>query len=242
MILQDLRMAGFLVPSRVAVASRDGGAAGSDVLCTSDTSWAEARIVAANGIFDRATLTAPVGAGDSDLTIPAANLDIDGDGDDDFLVGGGVIVSDGSGAHCARITGTDAAGTITFDPKTPAGFGAGTGSGRAVPAFIYELNGTMLARNSLPLSTEIETLQVEFFIDANGNDRIDAGEFPRHDITGDDSADIRNVRVSVIARSEVTEPDFAGFGMPATANHTGSPPDGFTRRRYQGSVLPRNIQ
>ena len=129
LIIKDLRMAGFMVPTWAGVASVDGGAAASDLICTSDPAVMDTVIVGnRNQRFPGASPAGVVGAGAATVTVPTSHLDVDSDGNDDFVVGSGIIIADDNNAHCASITGI-AGGTITFAPVTPAGFAvAPTGS------------------------------------------------------------------------------------------------------------------
>ena len=172
------------------------------------------------------------------------SLDIDGSGDDDFAAGAGIVVSDGSDTHCARITAVNIAGavaTISITPKTPGGFSVGTLAGRAVPAVVYQLTGTTLRRNSVLLSDQIENLQGEYAIDLDGDGTIGAGEFPVHDMTASDPSLIRGLRLTVIGRTPSEDPDFRSSGMPAIGNHNAGGADGFVRRRFSANATARNL-
>ena len=243
MILADVRLGGFMVPKNTGIAGIDGGAAASDVLCTSDPSVIDESVIdVANGRLPGATLQSAVGAAQSTVSLVAASMDIDDSTGSDFAVGSGIVISDGSDTHCARITAANAGtGAVTFTPNTPAGFSAGTGGTRAVPAVIYELNGTTLRRNSVLLSQQIENLQAEYAIDLDDNGTIDGGEFPVDDMTASDPDLIRGLRISVIARTPSEDPDFRSSGMPLVGNHDPGAPDGFKRRRYSTNVIARNL-
>jgi len=244
LLVSDARMSGFLVPAMGGMGSVDGGAAAADVFCASDpTVISDAAITSATSHLSTASVTAPVGASDSDVTLSPGSMDIDGDGNVDFAVNRGIIISDGDDTHCARITGVNAS-QVDFTPATPSGFLASLPRARAVPAVVYEQNGLQLLRNGVVLSNEVEDLQVEFGLDLDGDDVIElgAGEFPIHDLTGNDSSLLRRVQLSVVTRTSMPDPDQAGAGRQATANRTGAPPDGFGRRRYVVSVMPRNLQ
>ena len=94
----------------------------------------------------------------------------------------------------------------------------------------------------MTLSPHVENLQVEFGVDADGNGQIDPGEFPIHDLAGSDPSQVLTVRLSVIARTLRQDPNVAGSGMSVAANHVGSAPDGFFRRRFTASAAPRNLR
>jgi prepilin-type N-terminal cleavage/methylation domain-containing protein len=243
LILSDIRMAGFLVPAIAGLSSGDGGVSAPDRICTSDPAViAEARIAATNSRFDRATTTAAVGPGVVTVTLLASTMDIDNDGDNDFAVDSGVIISDGTGTHCARVE--DITGNVvTFTPRTPGGFAAAVGTTRVVPAVIYEVGANGLARNSVMLSTLVENIQIEFGVDANGNLLIDGGEFPIDSIgAAVDPSSIITARLSLIARTQLPEASVVGTAMSASANHLGGADDGFRRRRFTANVFARNLQ
>lgn len=246
MILSDVRVAGFLVAPIVALSSIDGGTAGADSFCASDSILMdEARIAAASGVFQRATIkTSAVGAGAGLVRLSTASTDIDSDGNADFVVNGGIIISDGTGSHCARIQTITIAGTTTtlaFTPNTPAGFSAAIGPTRVVPAFIYEVSGAGLRRNNVLLTPLVENLQIEFGIDADNDGEIEAAEW-LDTLAADNPSQIASVRISVITRTMLADPDMPGVGMPPAANHTGLAPDGFTRRRLTATAVPRNVR
>jgi hypothetical protein len=234
------------VPEITALSSVDGGAGGSDVLCVSDPSvFNNAAVDAAITRFSGATLTGNLLNGANSVQLALASMDIDGDGDLDFGNNQGIIISDGSDTHCARITSITAGNTVNFLPLTPAGFSVAAGAGRAVPALIYQVTGAGLTRNSVMLSTQVENLQIEFGVDNDADGLIEApapdNEFPIHDLATLNPAQIRLVRVSVIARTSSQDPSLDGIGTPSVANFIGGAPDGFLRRRYTATVIPRNL-
>ncbi len=245
MMMADVRAGGFLVPKSVGLAGIDGGTSAPDILCMSDPSvFDEAEIDSANARFDGARLQSALGNGTDEVKLTAVSVDIDNDGDDDFVAGAGIVISDGTDTHCARITAFSVAGgvaTVSFAPDTPGGFSVGTAAGRAVPAVIYELNGSTLRRNSVLLSDQVENLQAEYAIDLDNDGTIGAGEFPVHDMTASDPSLIRGLRLTVIARTTSEDPDFRSSGMPAIGNHDAGAPDGFVRRRFSANATARNL-
>ena len=86
----------------------------------------------------------------------------------------------------------------------------------------------------------IENLQVAFGIDSN-DDGLIAGTEYHDDLDGFDVSKLRQVRVSVITKTNSPDPERAGSGMPASENHTGAAADGYIRRKYSALVVPRNI-
>ena len=51
----------------------------------------------------------------------------------------------------------------------------------------------------------------------------------------------RQVRVTVVARTDAEDQEVESTGRPAVANRTGGGNDGFRRRRITTTVLPRNL-
>jgi len=240
-VLSEVRMAGYMVPRAAGIASVDGGNSASDLLCTSD--WnviADSAVATAVIRFDRAEIAAPVSNGATSAQVSAGQLDIDGDGTNDFAVGQGIILADGTSSHCAEIQ-TIGGTTIGFLPATPAGFSLTTATGRVTPAVIWRVSGSDLLRNGIRLSNQVEDLQVEFGVDGDGDGQLGVGEFPIHDLNGNDASAIRRVRLSVITRADREDVNQLNSGRPATANRDAGTPDGFRRRSSITSVIPRNL-
>ena len=245
MMLVDLRMAGFMIPAITGVASVDGGAGAADILCVSDAgAISEAMLTDRTTRFAGASLTAPLGGSTGTVTLSAADMDIDGNGFDDFAVGGGIIISNGTQSHCARITTITGASNndVGFVPVTPGGFAVAPPTARAVPAHVYELAGGNLTRNSLALSSLVEDLQVEFGVDTDGDGQLGAGEFPIHDLNASDPSALLSVRLSVLARTAAGDPDTMGLGRQAVANRAAAGAgDTFKRRMVSVTATPPNL-
>jgi prepilin-type N-terminal cleavage/methylation domain-containing protein len=277
----DTRMGGFMVPRYSAVSSVDGGATGPDRFCVSDASYfdfsgAPSPLDTKTTPFDGATVTAVFAD-----HVSVNSLDIDGSTPPgvDFLApsaagagnGGGIIISSPTETFCARITrivGND----IYFedhDTDDIVEFGDATAyvtlgpNLRAVPAQVYELDQDPtvleLHRNGLLLASQIEDLQVEYWLDSSGtpNGIQDAdNEFPVNTLNNPDPPGgaipanmslVRRVRISVLARTtqEDGQSDATGHlsgGRPALANRlAGVVPDRSRRRSFSASILPRNL-
>ena len=244
MVMRDVRAAGFLVPAIVGISSRDGGTANSDVLCTSDpAAISENTVTGATDRLNGAPLIVSLDTSDI-VEVDDGEKDIDGDGNDDFVVGSGIIVSDGTTTHCARVVALGA-DEIQFAPATLGGFSAAVPLARAMPAVIYEITGGALRRNTLPLSTGVEDFQVEFGVDTTGNgilDKSDANEFPINDLNVSGSNGVELVQLSVLTRSAVADPELNTPGRPSAANRLASGiSDSFRRRRITVGVSPRNL-
>jgi prepilin-type N-terminal cleavage/methylation domain-containing protein len=181
----------------------------------------------------------------------------------------GVIISSGSKSVCARVTAVNdlpAERRLTLD-KNYDWIGLGFDSNPAVrvaPAIIYEVADATdtLTRNGMALATSVEDLQIEFWVDNRvRNGAIDgpptgdaATEFPVHDLNSApgwtvDPSRIRRIRVSVLTRTDTREvnPDgtekiMATSVQPALANRAaGNVADGFQRRRFVASIMPKNL-
>lgn len=239
-ILRDLRMAGFMVPREVAIGSIDGGTGGSDVLCMSDANvFAAASYASATDRFEGAAVTNVMTGDDSSVTLTATDMDIDSDGNADFAAGSGILVSDGSRVHCATIASVSGS-VVSFAPATPSGASFTATQTFAVPAVVYLVNGTTLFRNATTLSTQTEDLQVELGIDADGDGEIEGGEFPIHDVTGNDLSRARLARIHVTTRTTSEKDSFVG-GRAAAANRVAGSADGFRRRKVTADAVLRNL-
>ncbi len=244
LVSHESRMAGFMVPRFAAVSSIDGGANAPDTLCVSDSNRIdETTLDAASQPFDRARPAALIAAAQDKVTLVAGDLDLDGNGVDDFAVGQAVIVADTANTFCALIEAI-VGNQLDLDALFPIGFGTGA---RVVPAVMYEVGaggGLGLTRNGLLLSAEVEDLQAEFGVDVNGDGLIDpnaaGGEFPIDDLNGFDSSRLLQVRLTVTTRATQASPDFTG-GFSATANRNAGLADSFQRRRFTSTVRPRNL-
>lgn len=254
----DARLAGYMVPRRAGVSSVDGGIAAADRLCVSDwTVISNAMLTNASGHFDLGQIS-PSGSAVTGTTIDLASpaqLNVDGDpvNTNDFSVNAGVIISNGTTSHCGMIQAVNAAtGRITLTAATAipaaaaATLSAASAGVRVAPAVIYSIDpsGLGLRRNNVMVSADVEDLQVEFGVDVNADSAITApAEFPIHVLAGFDAAQIRSVRISIVARA--AQPDLKYTGgtrrFPGTANRLTGPNDTFLRRRFVTSVLPRNL-
>ena len=256
----DVRMAGFMVPRVAAISSEDGGTTDPDRICISDSSYFNAPLDGTksesmdnrDSHFSKAILTdVQVGS----VTVVSLDIDEDG-GANDFVAGAGIIVSNGSKTHCAGIEGF-AGNIVDFDNDhtMPGGLFSNPPTGVfAVPAIIYELDAVnlTLTRNGVTLATSIEDLQIEYWVDAQVEDGIAAGdEWPVHDLNTPPGAltmnteRIRRVRLSVVSRTATgdgqAEENFQRFFRPGNANRNAGARDEFRRRRFAASVAPRNI-
>jgi prepilin-type N-terminal cleavage/methylation domain-containing protein len=252
----DARQAGFMVPDGLAVASTDGGNAAADTLCLSDAGAIQPAtyprppgqtfvLDSATGAYTGATVTAAGG-----LSLTLSSLDIDGDGNGDFTANAGAIVAIADRVICAQITAVNVPASQITLAAVPAPPGSALlVGGTAVPAVVYQVNGTTLTRNGLTLANQVEDLQAEFWVDQNDDRLVDPAEFPLNTLNLGGGAviqPVRSVRLSVVALSAT--PDTADGGVmfqkyarPAVGNRNAGARDAFKRRVFQGSVYPRNV-
>ena len=243
-ILEDLRMAGFMVQRETAVGSTDGGTSGPDVLCMSNPrALAPAEYMDANDRFDSAEVTNLITGNNTSITVATGDLDLDGDGNDDFVINEGVLISDGDKVHCARNVGIFGT-TIAISPSIPAGVSMSPSTVAAVPALYYELASNQLTRNGMVIATDVDDLQVEFAVDADRDGEIEPadGEFPIHDLNGSDTSRIRAARVHLTMRTAVPEIDFTGQRSAAANRVAASTTDNFRRRKAIADAHLRNLR
>jgi len=260
----DTRNAGMLVPRQTAVASVDGGATAADRFCVSDGTYFP---IPAAGVPDTfwdnlsARFQGSTVIGVPTNSVVVNSLDVDGRGGAvDFVARAGVILADANGdrSYCSRIetidTGTTKRLNLASGHNVPTGLFTGTVI--AVPAIVYEIvatpTTTTLLRNGNPLSTQVEDLQVQYWIDVSPTDGVvgDAREWPIDDLnavspTVQDLTRIRRVRLHVIGRAQLPEDGAtvqARYNYPGVANRNeGTTFDSFKRQLFSASILPRNL-
>lgn len=197
---------------------------------------------------------------------------LDGTNPDDFGgTTKGIIISDGQQSLCALIEGDSDGDPLTIKIDSDPDWGAtglnfvGNPAVRAAPAIIYEVDPATntLTRNGMTLATSVEDFQVEYWVDnRTRNGAIDGApadantEFPIHDLNANpgwtiDTSRIRRVRVSVLTRTDMREVNPDGTEKiaspnsirPAVANRDAATvADGFQRRRFVATVMPKNLE
>ena len=180
------------------------------------------------------------------------------------------------GAACGVITDIDlATNTVQVDfliqnaPNSPTPNGASDGGTPlggpptdlvAVPAHVYWINPNgpngppQLIRDGMVLATDVEDLQIAFFYDADDDGVVDALEYPGADAEPEyesgqlDNSELREVRVTVVARTRAEDPNV--LANPNLANSVtqgfenrpaGVQADGYRRRSITLTVQPRNV-
>lgn len=263
LIERDIRNAGYMMPMTAALCGVDS-ANGADKLYVSDYS----QIVSMNQIPSN-MLTLPLGAelpagpvSGSTSTVFVDRVDLDGiGGGPDFAVNAGLIVADRNGATPSVACGTVTSVGNPVLPSVPIGVDMENGSGPlnsgsalvAVPAIVYELNGTTLMRNGIPLVDQVEDFQVAWFFDLNDDGTVDPGEYKADGQGGADAYDpvaldstlLREVRINLVVRTRDEDPNQnwqMGVGQALENRTAGSvaPTDGARRRTHTSTIRLRN--
>ncbi len=191
---------------------------------------------------------------------PAPAYDTDGDAvpDSDFALGGGVIIADQSnparGSACGTITGVTPPNLLRVNLEAGAlsavVVGMLTPSLIAVPATEYAVdNSGRLFRGPFQLAENVEDLQVAWFIDADADNVVDAGEYLGDGVSADyaalgtNAANLREVRLSVVMRTPRPDQELTTGNPIITENRVAAAPvnDGFRRRVYTTVVRLRNL-
>jgi prepilin-type N-terminal cleavage/methylation domain-containing protein len=268
---RDLRHAGMMVPEQGAVCGVDL-TNGADTLFVSDAFAVDPDMdTAANygASVGAATVgggTTVLNLGSLDVegaTPPRYAYDTDGNGvnDSDFQVGAGVIVTDpgdgAGGAACGFVTGVNA-GSINVNMVSANAVGGVGASLVAIPAHAYQItppadpNPFRLLRNGTVLTEGAEDLQVAYYFDDDGDG--DPTTPPPGEYLGDgtaadytnnsglDESTLREVRVNMVVRTRVSDPETTQGQFQVTENRTApGGVDGFRRRVHTATVRPRNV-
>jgi hypothetical protein len=174
--------------------------------------------------------------------------------DADFVVDGGVIVMDllnpGRGTACGRVSAVNpVASTLGVEIRSPVlAATAAAAQLVAVPAHEYRIVGDALFRDGTRLAGGVEDLQVAFFLDADGDNVVDANEVhgdgagPDYLAAGQDNAQVREVRFSLVTRTRSEDREWSNGRPQATENRAAvAAADGFRRRVYTSTVMLRNV-
>lgn len=269
LVERDIRHAGMLMPESASACGVDSTTA-PDTLYLADGSIIDPQDDTAE--YGAASITAGApGTGTVTLTLSSlvietappvrAAYDIDGDNtnDSDFRDEGGVIIYEPSspekGTTCGHITNVNVGSNqITVALKGP--ITNGTGPYAAVPANEYRIVGNDLQWNGIVLAGNIEDFQVAWIFDTDGDGIVDAGETygaqggtvyastgATPGTTHEDHADLRELRVGIVARTRLEDDEFTR-GRPQVMENrdgTGFVNDGFRRRVMLSQVRLRNV-
>jgi type II secretory pathway pseudopilin PulG len=266
---RDLRMTGFMVSEAAVVCGIDANNApdeiwvtDSDVVDPTNQSSAGlgARVTsmysgAVNTLMTLAVDDVVLDANDGDGLDVDGYYDTNGDGmgDSDFRIGGGVILVDlgnpGRGTACGVVDHVTPPGALRVEFLTT--IGAGGSNLRLIPAHRYQVDADGdLLRDGMTLASDIDDLQVAYFVDSDGNGDWTAtpneyrgayGSFD-YDPQGTDHSDLREIRFNLVLRTRAEDPLYESGFMQATENRAAAGvPDGFRRRLLTTTVRPRNI-
>ena len=265
---QDLRMTGFMVPEGAVACGRDSQQAGAlaSLLAGTDVLYVTNPDPIDPDGQSQASLGAPLSAGSGptatsstitlgDLTLEGrAYYDVDGNGaaDSDFLKGGGVIVMDRSnvarGTACGVVRDI-IVGTRQLIVDWEAGFTGSVGTLVAIPAHRYAVDtNNNLTRDGVSIVSDVEDLQIAYFIDSNDNGTADPNEYkgdgtsPNYNPNGTNHSDLREIRFDLVLRSRLDDPSFHdGAFQPSENREAVAGTDGFRRRELHTTVKPRNL-
>jgi prepilin-type N-terminal cleavage/methylation domain-containing protein len=187
---------------------------------------------------------------------PDPTYDTNGDSnpDSDFRVGGGVIIADESnpdrGVACGNVTGVTLPNQLQVT-IVAGGLASGGASPRitAVPAIGYSVDAnSVLYRGPYRIADNVEDLQVAWFFDEDENNVVDTDEYkgdgvgPDYTGQGNDASLLREVRLNLVLRTPMPDPEHTIFQPVSTENRTASgTTDGFRRRVYTSVVRLRNL-
>jgi hypothetical protein len=191
----------------------------------------------------------------------AIDTDADGINDSDFRPGGGAIFFDAAnpdaGVACGRIRTVNSGSdqimveiTSLFDDP-----GAVINL-QVVPANEYRISGTDLMWNGIVLAGNMEDFQTAWIFDPDDDNLVDAGEIygqqgsSVYDSSGSTlgtnyeiAADLRELRINLVARSRLPDEDFRDGRPQALENRNpaGFVSDGYRRRVMISRVRLRNV-
>lgn len=258
LVERDIRHAALMMPEAASACGvdRDGGpdtlylADGSAIDPGDDTAEYPGVQVTA-GVVALGTVTFTVDSMVVEVGAPvraAVDTDADGTNDSDFRPEGGVIFFDaetpGSGVACGRITSVNAAArqmtvavTSGFDGSIPVILDL-----RAVPANEYRIDGMDFEWNGVVLASHIEDFQVAWTFDS-GAIYGDEGGTEYQSSGAENAADLRELRVNLVARSRLPDETFTRGRPQALENRDGSGfvNDGYRRRVITSRVRLRNL-
>lgn len=259
----DVRHAGLMVPGIAAVCGVDNDDA-PDLLYLSDSNaidpgtdtapYPGASITGVTNLsLGTATLSLNSLVIENDATRSAYDTNGDGTNDSDFKPNAGVIIADSldfeRGAACGRIASVNpGSNQITVEIVSVLDNTGNPANLVAVPAHEYRIEGTKLVWNGKGLSEGIEDFQVTYFFDENGNEVVDPGEIYGNGVGDDYESDedylefLREIEISVVARSRLEDPQFPSGRLQPVANRepVGST-DGFRRRVMTTRLRLRNV-
>ena len=190
---------------------------------------------------------------------PTAAYDTDGDGtpDSDFRVGSGVIVTDAGnpsrGTACGTVTAVALTGpslsiTLESGPLAAVSSSADPVDLVFVPAHVYRVAGLQLLRNGAVIAGDVEDLQIALFVDGDQDRVVDVGEYrgdgigAEFDPSATNVALVREVRANLVVRTRLEDLSNSNGRFQEAENRAGpTTADGYRRRTYSSTVMPRNV-
>jgi len=269
LIERDVRHAGFMVPPGGAICGIDA-TDGPDTLYVSDheaidpgddiVSYQGAKITGGASSGNVST-GAPISlALDSKIIEPSSpvraayDTNSDGTNDSDFMRYGGVIVMDRNdpsrGVACGRIRVVSVAFNVIAVEFLSGTLGNLTGAADlvAIPAVEYRVEDGSLLRNGFRLARGVEDLQIAYLFDLDGDGAIASSEVrgaaggTAYVARNQSVEDLREVRISFVARTRKEDPKFHAGSFQALENRAEVPGnDGYRRRVHTSTIMPRNL-
>lgn len=267
---RDLRVTSFMLPESAAACGIDNTNK-PDVLYVTDSEPMEPAGQSSAGLY--ATIASGYSAADSTQALVVNKVTLDGqayfdnnaDGtpDSDFRIGGGAIVFDpstpGRGTACGTVESVPDGTHVRVSFETH--LAASTGTLAVVPAIVYSVDNSLdadgepsrnLLRNGVTLATDVDDLQVAYFIDSNPsgpNGIADANEYKGDGVSPDyvsrlhDHSLLREIRFNIVVRSRTEDPTYTADGFVQSTENRGAVGgnDGFRRRVFSSTVRQRNV-
>jgi prepilin-type N-terminal cleavage/methylation domain-containing protein len=256
---RDLRATSFMLPEGAAACGIDRTNA-ADTLYVTDSEPIDPVGQTSAGLY--ATIASGYSAADTTQALVVNKVTLDGqkyfDNDDsgtpdsDFRIGGGAIVFDpstpGRGTACGIVESVPDGTHVRVDFQTH--LAANTGPLAVVPAIVYSVDANAnLLRNGVTLATDVDDLQVAYFIDSGPNGKADANDYPGDGVSPDyvsrnyNHSLLREIRFNIVVRSRTEDPTYTADGFVQSTENRGAVGgnDGFRRRVFTSTVRQRNV-
>jgi Tfp pilus assembly protein PilW len=260
MLERDLRHAAFMMPEAASVCGIDA-TTGPDTLFVADAAvidpqddiaeYAGPTITAGSVSTGTGTLTLSSLVVENDNTRAALDTDANGTNDSDFRDGGGVIIvgSDPALGTTCGVINSVSPGSNQINVTLVGGITGSAAPYRIVPANRYQIVAGSLEWNGFKLAGNVEDFQVAWIFDPDGDSIIDPGEVygtgggTAYTRSAEDAADIREIRVNLVARTRMEAEDFTEGRPQIFENRNGGAfvSDGFRRRSVTSTIRLRNV-
>jgi prepilin-type N-terminal cleavage/methylation domain-containing protein len=269
---RDLRATSFMLPEGAAACGIDRTNA-ADTLYVTDSEPIDPVGQTSAGLY--ATIASGYSAADTTQALVVNKVTLDGKAhfpnNSDFREKGGAIVFDpstpGRGTACGIVESVPDGTHVRVDFQTH--LAANTGTLAVVPAIVYSVNANAnpdapcvdpvtqkcaLLRNGVTLASDVDDLQVAYFIDKNANGVVDANEYRGDGVSVDylsrgtvaiptDHSKLREIRFNIVVRSRTEDPTYTADGFVQSTENRGAVGgnDGFRRRVFTSTVRQRNV-